>query len=106
MVKWYDLGLQNCCQSACKEYILQILFLITDTENSPDIIVTGDPGDMIFGTYLMGLCLLDTQLASKKDPNPNPLFMNLESNWRIFADYMVYKVKQCMVKVCSKRFGN
>ena len=55
--------------------------------------MTGDPGDMIFGTYLMGLCLLDGKLKSKKDPNPNPLFMQLESDWKIFADYMVYKVK-------------
>ena len=57
-----------------------------------DYIVTGDPGDMIFGTYLMGLCLLDSKLASKKDANPNPLFMKLESDWRVFADYMIYKV--------------
>ena len=74
--------------------------------NSNNVIVTGDPGDMIFGTYLMGLCLLDTKLASKTDPNPNPLFMNLESNWKTFADYMVYKVKQCMIKICLKQFGH
>ena len=54
--------------------------------------MTGDPGDMIFGTYLMGLCLLDGKLKTKNDLNPNPLFMKLESDWRIFADYMVYKV--------------
>ena len=77
-----------------------------DTKNTPDIIVTGDPGDMMFGTYLMGLCLLDSQLASKKDPNPNPLFMNLESNWRIFADYMVYKVRNVRVMDFSNHFAS
>ena len=76
-----------------QRYIFTYSLLIVDSESSRDYIVTGDPGDMIFGTYLMGLCLLDSNLKSKKDPNPNPLFMKLESDWKVFADYMVYKVK-------------
>ena len=63
-----------------------------ESSRNKNLIVTGDPGDMIFGTYLMGLCLLDGKLVSKKDPNPNPLFTKLESDWRVFADYMVHKV--------------
>ena len=75
-------------------YICIIFLYINEDESSrnKNLVVTGDPGDMIFGTYLMGLCLLDGKLVSKKDPNPNPLFMKLESDWRVFADYMVYKV--------------
>ena len=55
-----------------------------------DIIVTGDPADMIFGTYVMSQCILDPpNLSSGRIFNP--LYMKLESHWTIFADFMVFK---------------
>ena len=66
--------------------------------NGINYTITGDPGDMMFGTYMMGLCLLDPPNRNKTDEHDgdantkNPLYMNLESDWKIFADYMIYKV--------------
>ena len=65
------------------------------------IIVTGDPSDMMFGTYVMSQCVLDPPnlrnrqigqtLSSLIYNNCNPLYMQLESNWTVFSDFMVFK---------------
>ena len=54
------------------------------------ILVTGDPADMIFGTYVMSQCVLDPPTLRKGGPF-SPLYMKLEASWTIFADFMVYK---------------
>ena len=51
---------------------------VRDVLDGNKIIVTGDPADMIFGTYLMGKCLVQKD----KDGKDNPLFMNLDSPWK------------------------
>ena len=51
------------------------------------ILVTGDPADMIFGTYLMGVCL-----KKPKNGEENPFFGNLDKPWRLHVpDYMSHK---------------
>ena len=50
-------------------------------------IVTGDPADMIFGTYLMGVCL-------KKPPagEENPLYGKIDEKWQnVMPEFMVHK---------------
>ena len=96
------------CESSLKEYPLFFEKIIKKFRYQPiphhvrdiledheigranDIIVTGDPADMIFGTYVMSQCILDPPNL-KSGTNLNPLYMNLESSWTIFADFMVFK---------------
>ena len=61
------------------------------------LLVTGDPADMMFGTYVMAQCILDPPnlkqhggAARSSSPLP-PLYMKLEAEWTLFADHMVYK---------------
>ena len=63
---------------------------------------------MMFGTYVMGLCLLDPTKSKNnkskyKGDNQHPLYMKLESDWRIFADYMVFKVLHKWALKAKKR---
>ena len=45
---------------------------------------------MMFGTYVMSQCVLDPSNLRNGGPY-NPLYMKLESNWTLFADFMVFK---------------
>ena len=53
-------------------------------------LVTGDPADMMFGTYVMSQCVLDPPTLRPGGPL-SPLYMQLEGHWRIFSKFMVYK---------------
>ena len=65
---------------------------IFNGDNKNRILVTGDPADMMFGTYVMSQCILDPpELRSYYHKPYSPLYMKLESDWHIFADFMVFK---------------
>ena len=60
--------------------------------------MTGDPADMMFGTYVMAQCVLDPEGRAWRHPDKNknkgkinPLYMKLEERWEIFAEFMVFK---------------
>ena len=60
--------------------------------------MTGDPADMMFGTYVMAQCVLDPEGRAWRHPHKNknkgkinPLYMKLEERWEIFAEFMVFK---------------
>ena len=60
--------------------------------------MTGDPADMMFGTYVMAQCVLDPEGRAWRHPDKNknkgkinPLYMKLEERWEVFAEFMIFK---------------
>ena len=49
---------------------------VRDIVDGERILVTGDPADMIFGTYLMGVCL-----KKPADGEENPLYGKIDKDW-------------------------
>lgn len=75
-----------------KTYVIpqHVRDILNDDAECGTILVTGDPADMIFGTYVMSQCVLDPPTLRAGGPF-SPLYMKLEASWTIFADFMVYK---------------
>ena len=60
---------------------------VRDIVDGDRILVTGDPADMIFGTYLMGVCLKKPAQGEQ-----NPLYGQLDAPWTEFIPlYLVHK---------------
>ena len=60
---------------------------VRDIVDGDRILVTGDPADMIFGTYLMGVCLKRPAQGER-----NPLYGQLDAPWtESIPRYLVHK---------------
>jgi hypothetical protein len=64
------------------------IFIFEDKSDA--LLVTGDPADMMFGTYVMSQCVLDPPTLRQGGPF-SPLYLHLEADWPLFAEFMVHK---------------